>query len=105
MERATRAEWSKRVARWRASGLTAAEFAQRAGLAVGTLRWWSSRLNRLPQEPARAGALSPLTFVEMTGAVRAEPFDVALTSGVRLRVPQDFDAAALVRLLDVLRER
>lgn len=91
------------MARWRASGLTASEFAARAGLNATTLRWWSSRLKSTPpREHADAAALSPLTFVEMTSAVRAEPFELSLPSGVRLRVPQDSDVAALARVLDVL---
>jgi transposase-like protein len=36
--------WRERVADWRASGLTADEFASRHGLVAGTLRWWSRRL-------------------------------------------------------------
>jgi len=101
-ERASRAEWSKRVSRWRASGLTAREFASRNGINVTTLRYWSSRLGRASDDPSTS-SLSPLTFVEMTGAVIArEPIELALPSGVRLRVPHDFDAGALERLLDVL---
>ncbi len=98
MRSETRETWAARVGKWRASGLTAREFAQREGLNESTLRWWSSRLGR----DVRSVAVSPLTFVEMTGAARPEPIDVVLTSGVRLRVPQDCDAAVLDRLLDVL---
>jgi hypothetical protein len=101
-ERTPRAEWSKRVARWRASGLTASEFASRHGFNVTTLRWWSSRLGRA-SKASPTSSLSPLTFVEMTGAVLSrEPIELALPSGVRVRVPHDFDAGALERLLDVL---
>ena len=98
MRRETRDTWATRIAEWRASGLTAREFARREGINESTLRWWSSRLGRL----AKSAAVSPLTFVEMTGAVRPEPIDIVLTSGVRLRVPQDFDAAAFERLLGAL---
>ncbi len=38
--------WSKRVAAWRASGETAAEFSARKGLVTNTLRHWSWRLRR-----------------------------------------------------------
>ncbi|HEU4734072.1 MAG TPA: hypothetical protein VFT22_39545 [Kofleriaceae bacterium] len=34
------------MAAWRASGETAEEFSAGRGFAVGTLRWWSSRLGR-----------------------------------------------------------
>jgi hypothetical protein len=43
--------WKQRVAGWRASGLTAAVYSARHGLAANSLRWWSSKL-------ARDGALS-----------------------------------------------
>jgi tRNA threonylcarbamoyladenosine modification (KEOPS) complex Pcc1 subunit len=42
----TKATWRSRVAAWRASGKTAEEFSASQGFAVGTLRWWSSRLGR-----------------------------------------------------------
>jgi hypothetical protein len=42
--RKTRSWWTTTVARWRKSGLTAAEFASREGLSVWSLRWWSSEL-------------------------------------------------------------
>jgi hypothetical protein len=104
MERATRATWTARVRQWRSSGLTAGEFARKAGLNVSTLRWWSSRLNRSVTEAADT-PVPPLTFVEMTGVVARKPIEVVLPGGVRLRIPSDFDAAALARLVDVLAER
>jgi len=39
-------EWSRHVAAWRRSGETAARYAERKGLSVGSLRWWSWRLGR-----------------------------------------------------------
>jgi hypothetical protein len=41
--RRSREWWADTVARWRRSGLTAAEFAARHGVRATTLRWWSSR--------------------------------------------------------------
>lgn len=43
-ERRSRRWWERTVERWRRSGLSAAAFADREGLKVGTLRWWSSAL-------------------------------------------------------------
>jgi transposase len=51
-----RAVWVKRVQAWRASGRSAAEFCQGKSFAEGTLRWWVSRLKRLADEEAEAGA-------------------------------------------------
>ena len=48
--------WRQRVAGWRASGQTAAEFSASYGGAAATLRWWASRLKRgtrgAPRRPA-----------------------------------------------------
>ena len=41
--------WKSRVARWRASGLTAREFAAGKDYSPKTLTWWASRLKRAPQ--------------------------------------------------------
>jgi transposase len=107
MERATREQWSKRVERWRASGLTASEFSRKIGVREGTLRWWSWMLSskREPAAAAPSAGLSSVTFMEMTAAVRREPIEVVLPSGHRLRVPQDFEASAIERLLHVLERR
>jgi hypothetical protein len=93
------------VARWRASGLTGDEFAARTGIRVATLRWWSWRLGSKPRESEATALAAPVTFVEMTSAMRSEPLEVVLARGVRIRVPTDFDASAMERLLDVLESR
>ena len=98
--------WAERVARWQASGLTATEFARRHRLAEASLKWWRWKLGSTGRAPAKKSApLPPLTFVEMTGAMRRESLARVLASGVEVRVPADFDVAALGRLLDVLERR
>jgi hypothetical protein len=114
MERASQETWAKRVERWKASGLTAAEFAAELGISGHSLKWWKWRLghgkksaaarkSRLPARVARSASevVSPLTFVEMSSP-RGEPLEVVLKSGVRIRVPVDFDPVALGRLVDLL---
>ncbi len=49
--------------------------------------------------------MSPLTFVEMSAAVRGEPLELVFPNGLCIRVPSGFDAGALDRLLDVLSKR
>jgi hypothetical protein len=108
--------WSKRVERWKASGLTAAEFAAELGIKPTSLAWWKWRLGKSAgaresqQAPSRgkraiATTVSPLTFVEMSSAVSGELLELVMPGGVRVRVPANFDAAALGRLLDVLDAR
>jgi hypothetical protein len=116
MERTSHEEWAKRVERWRDSGLTAAEFAAELGINAHSLSWWKWRLAAKPAKrgPARRSSSrrpqissvpSPLTFLEMTPPVQGEALEIVLPTGVRIRVPSDFDAAALGRLLGVLEPR
>lgn len=44
--------WAKRVAAWRASSLTAGEFATKAGVSPRTLRYWAWRLERENKQQA-----------------------------------------------------
>ena len=101
------AKWSEHVRAWRASGETAAVYCERAGLNRGTLAWWASKL-RNEKPPSNVGApRSPArtSFVEVTPlAVHAGSFELELAS-VIVRVPVDFDAPALRRLLDTLEAR
>lgn len=98
-----RETWAKRVERWKKSGLPAAEFARRNKLSEASLKWWKWRLGS--RGKAKSAQVSPLTFVEMTAALRREPLELVLDGGVHIRVPAEFDAAALARLLDVLERR
>src|ERR1700691_5787790 len=117
MDRESRETWAKRVERWRDSGLTAKEYAAAVGINAQSLAWWKWRLSSTAAAPKAAlrprrearrlapPAAPPLTFVEMTAAVTAEPMEVVLPSSIRIRVPSAFDAAALSRLLEVLDAR
>jgi transposase len=102
------------VEQWRNSGLTARAFAERHGVSERSLGWWKWRLGSARDAlstatgtPKRATTreLSPLTFVEMTSGLQREPIEVILASGVRIRIPSDFDASAMTRLLDILERR
>jgi transposase len=107
MVRGTQERWSERVERWRESGLTAGEFSRKIGVSKATLYWWSSKLpsRREKTSLVRAAAPSPITFVEMPLRARRSPIEVILPSGHRLRLPSDFEAPAVERLLDVLEHR
>ncbi len=96
------------AAEWRSSGLTGWDFARRAGVSEGSLRWWKWHLacEALDRASKKAGRdVAPLTFVVVTSAVAREPFEIVLTTGVPVRVPSDFDATAVGRLLEVLERR
>jgi hypothetical protein len=117
MARESRDTWTKRVERWAESGLTAKEFAAEVGVNAPTLMQWKYRL----AAEARRGANRPtdskpeaVDFVEVAVAqpeVVASPnaapsaLELVFANGATLRVPADFDAATLRRLLDVMTTR
>jgi transposase-like protein len=108
----------KRVERWRDSGLTLKEYAAEIGVNANTLAGWRWRL-RSDEVPAARGAPTAPSFVEIIAppdaghavaatapAPRAaEPFELILSSGRRVRVPVEFDGRALRRLVDALEAR
>jgi hypothetical protein len=114
MGRESREVWVRRVERWRESGLTAGEFAAELGVKAATLAHWKYRLSAEARKATRDGAAAraeTLPFVEVKAvAPRSEvaqsggatTFEVVLASGAVLRVPAQFDAGALRRLLDVM---
>lgn len=92
--------------------MSAAKFAEKNGISEKALRWWKwnltsefrARADKAPRSKkvATQKRVSPLTFVEMTSAIHREPIEIVLASGVRIRVPADFDASALDRLLSAI---
>lgn len=117
MARETREVWVKRVGRWRDSGLTLKEFAAEIGVNANTLAGWRWRLgneggdaqaSRVPRfleivAPAEDGDRSTTPASAMQPA--AEPFELILSGGQRVRVPVQFDGPALRRLVDALEAR
>jgi hypothetical protein len=111
---ANRATWKKRVADWRASGLTAGEFSTRRGFAPTTLTWWSWRLGREDAsraESAPGADAEPLGFAQLVVSEarcdqprRDTPVVVDL-GGVRVEVARGFDAGVLADVLAVLDRR
>lgn len=103
------ATWKKRVAAWRASGQTAAEYCTQHGLTLSALQRWSHRLRREAQEPAPpAAAAIRLARVERV-AVSPEPTGpttvpgvVVEISGARVRVERGADAATVAMVLIAL---
>jgi len=101
--RATAEMWQDRVDRWSASGLTAARFAAVEGLNQHTLAWWKCQLGkRVASKPSLAMSFVALQEAAPVAPAASEPFEVLLASGHRVRVPPEFDAAALARLIEAL---
>lgn len=92
----------KRVAAWRASGLTAAAFFVEQGLELRSLRYWTYRRRR------DAEAVAPLP-VRLARVVRGEAPPradgaalVVEVGRARISVARGFDRATLAAVLDVL---
>lgn len=100
--RSTRAKWAERIERWRRSGLSLREYAEREGLALKSLSWWRWHLHR-STGTSPSTALMPLApaFVEIEAAPveMMTPFEVVLSNGRVVRVPTMFNDAALSRVL------
>ena len=113
--RTSRAEWQKRIERWRDSGLSAEQFAAELGVNVGTLRHWKyflAKSDRGGRAPKRAvGRRKPASFVEVaSAAVSVAPAESTASfeleiGGRRVRIPAQFEAEALSRLITVLERR
>ena len=116
MARDTEQRWRKRVEQWKNSGLSAAEFAQQAGLNRHTLQNWHWRLNSKHKDPSHSAgriAKAPprpafvqvaLTMPEVSAEPcgPAEPLELVLSGGLLLRIPPRFDPDALRRVLATL---
>ncbi len=117
MARSSRAEWAKRVERWKDSGLTAKEFSSETGLNPSTLSYWSWKLGQSDggAEPRKARPARPRprkstkkkapgSFVELSPAVvTTAPAVVEVFVGdVRVRVPADLDDVAFTRVMRTL---
>jgi len=98
--------WRERDARvvveaWRRSGENLSQFARHYGIAPQRLvRWWS----RLEQEQeTEAVQFHPVQLVD-GAASSGQTIEIDLVDGRRVRVPHDFVAEDLRRVLTVLEE-
>lgn len=109
-ERRSRQWWERTVKRWRRSRLTAQAFAEREGLAVSTLRWWSSELGRgtraKREQGKRGKSRSPRPLevrVERTSTLPTPATGIEVECrGVVVRLPAGTDAAYVASLAAAL---
>lgn len=94
----TRSKWEAAVRRWRASGLTARQFAAREGLNPATLRWWSSRLS----QPAPAAGFIE---VQLAAPASTSTITIVVRDCIRIEVSASFNADLLRRVVDALETR
>jgi transposase-like protein len=83
------------------SGKPVSVFAAEHGIDPQRLYSWRRRLGGAERTTFQELIVGPTARVSVTG--RDAPFELVLASGVVIRVPPFFDAAALQRLLEVVR--
>jgi hypothetical protein len=95
--------WTKRVERWRDSGLGVKEYAAQAGLSADRLRHWGWRLAKpsasaSDHSPPPSPLATPLSFVEVSaGPSPPSPGEgddhlhIVVPSGVRIVDRQELD--------------
>ena len=115
MARESREIWCKRVERWAESGLSAREFAAELGVNAARLANWKYRLEAAARKAATKPPLTEgVQFVEVKTTapdlealrtVTPPRFELVLTCGATVRIPEGFDATTLRRLLDVMTVR
>jgi len=88
---ANAAEWTERVAAWRASGQTADEFCAGRDFACRTLLRWSSELGLT--------AVGPTIRLARVEPVPKKP-EIALARVIRTRAPVEVPGAAVVIVVD-----
>ena len=109
-----REQWRELLRRWRASGLSQAEFCRQHGVAVWKLAWWKKRLAEMPCDPvARAarkrrsdrsvdcsGSFVPVGV--LSTSVRIGRMELRLGAGRRLRFAADVDPGKLAGIVAAL---
>jgi hypothetical protein len=105
----TQRKWAERVARWEESKLGREEFAAKEGVAGEQLSWWRWKLKRMgvaPLELVTAASEPSFVRLEASGpllrAEQAEPLELILSGGVRVRIPVGFDSDTLSRVMAFL---
>jgi len=106
-----RERWQAELESWRASGRTLSAWARERNLSRAALDYWK---RRLPVAVPGVASHSPLTLIPLR-PMRPEESNTAPTApielvddarpGLRIRLPADFDAISLARVLDLLESR
>lgn len=89
------------LARRERLGLSLAELSRRCGLPAWKLRWWQRRLSPTPRACKAPPSFAPVHVLQPARA-DSPALEVVTPSGFRLRVPADFDADHLRRVVQAL---
>ena len=103
------ATWERRVAEWRASGLTSLAFSAGREFTAGGLRQWAYRLGKTRKKARSAAAVRVARVVRVPSSPAPVPAsDVPIiveVGGMRVSLRAGFDRATLGAVLDLLDSR
>lgn len=103
--------WRDIITEWSRSGLSQAEYCRRKDIQIGNFRWWKRRLSTEAstdgppvRRPRKRPRDSRDSFVEvrMADANPRQGYEVVLSNGRVLRLPQTFDSETLTRLISAV---
>ncbi|MBI9080808.1 MAG: hypothetical protein JEY79_13850 [Pseudodesulfovibrio sp.] len=96
--------WRKQVSKWRASGLSQAEFSRQAGVSIKSFGYWKRRLERdslADRRPSPAIVAVPIPQ-PTEPEIPHKPIIVHAWHGVRMEIPDNFRPEALEKIFLVL---
>jgi hypothetical protein len=95
--------WREQVAKWRASGLSQAEFSRRAGISDKSLGHWKRRFEREGLDKASAPTIAPAPIAPPAEqAIPRQPIIIHAGGGFRLEIAGDFNPTDLEKVLRTL---
>jgi transposase len=103
------ATWGRRVAEWRASGLTSHAFSVGREFTAGGLRHWAYRLGKTRKQARSVSAVRMARVVRVASSPAPEAASdvpiVVEVGGVRVSLRAGFDRATFGAVLDLLGSR
>jgi hypothetical protein len=102
--------WAREIEAWRSSGQTLSGWARERRISRDRLEYWKRRLAERSGKSKSVGMVEPLALIPVVSPpaqpTPAAPMEILVEhAGLRIVLPTGFDAAELLRLLDVVGAR
>ena len=89
-------EWRRRIADYRAGGLTMIQWCEKTGYSIGQLKYWIGKCNRLVRK-SQAGGFARVEVVDLNSTAK-----ITVHVGVaRIEIERGFDRAVLGEVMCV----